>query len=247
MIRVGVVLGLIFICALPAGASDEKVLAGVAANFMMPFQEMAAAFEKESGIHVESVFPSTGKLYAQIRNGAPYDIFLAADEERPELLFRDGLSGKPFVYAMGEVVLWSADRDFCARFADWEEAVRSNEVKRLAIANPESAPYGAAAVSALKASGLFDSLQAKYVFPQDIGQTFQYASTGAVQAGFCALSSAVTDQGKEGCYYTITQAPKVTQAACVLTRTNNREAAEKFAAFLLTPAGIQIKEKYGYR
>ena len=245
--KVGIVLGLIFICAFPAAASDERVLAGVAANFMMPFEEVALAFEKESGIRVESVFTSTGKLYAQVKSGAPYDIFLAADEERPGLLFREGLSEEPFVYARGEVVLWSADRNLCSRYKDWEEAVRSNEVKKLAIANPETAPYGAAAVSALKAVGLFDSLHAKYVFPQDIGQAFQYASTGAVQAGFCALSSAVTDQGKRGCYHTVGQAPKVTQAACVLTGAHNREAARKLAAFLLTPAGVRIKEKYGYR
>lgn len=245
--RTCVLVALTLLWSIPGMAADGKILAGVAANFMMPFQEIAAAFEEESGIKVESVFTSTGKLHAQIVSGAPYDIFFAADEDRPDLLSREGLCEKPFVYATGEVVLWSADKDLCSRFASWEEAAESVEVKKLAIANPETAPYGAAAAAGLKGAGLFEILSKKYVFPQDIGQVFQYVSSGAVQAGFCALSSAMTNQGKKGCYYTVKQAPLVTQAACILKRTKNREAAKKFAVFLLTPDAAQIKERYGYR
>lgn len=246
-IKASLLIALVFLWGLPAAASEGKLLVAVAANFMMPFTEIAAAFEKESGIRAEPVFSSTGKLYAQIINNAPYDVFLAADEHRPELLFKDGLCEEPFVYARGEVVLFSEQNDFCSRFADWTDAVQSDAVEKIAVANPEAAPYGAAAVTALREAGLYESLQGKYVFPQDIGQAFQYASTGSVQAGFCALSSAMTDEGKKGCYFPVKQAPPVTQAACVLKRTQNREAAQKLAAFLLAQAGVQIKEKYGYR
>jgi molybdate transport system substrate-binding protein len=246
-IKTWVLIALIFLWGFPAAASEEKLLVAVAANFMVPFAEIAAAFEKESGWRIEPVFSSTGKLYAQIINNAPYDVFLAADEYRPGLLFKDGLCEEPFVYARGEIVLFSEQSDFCARFADWTEAVQSDAVKKIAIANPETAPYGAAAVAGLKDAGLYESLQGKYVFPQDIGQAFQYASTGSVQAGFCALSSAMTDQGKKGCYLPVKQAPPVIQAACVLKRTQNREAAQGLATFLSAQAGIKIKEKYGYR
>ncbi len=152
-----------------------------------------------------------------------------------------------YMMPFAEIVLFSGQHDFCSRFTDWTDAVQSDAVRKIAIAKPETAPYGAAAVTGLKESGLYDTLYDKYVFPQDIGQAFQYATTGSVQAGFCALSSAMTDEGRKGCCFPVKQAPPVTQAACVLKRTQNREAAKKFAAFLLTQTSVRIKEKYGYR
>jgi len=124
--------------------------------------------------------------------------------------------------------------------------VRS-DVKKIAIANIETAPYGTASMMALKDAGLWDSLQGKFVFPQDIAQAFQYASTGSVDAGFCALSSALSQQGKAGCYLVVKEAPGVVQAACVLGRTGQRAAAGKFAAFLLSPEAETVKKKYGYK
>jgi molybdate transport system substrate-binding protein len=238
---------LFVMAALPATAADRKLTAGVAANFILPFCEIAALFEKETGIKVEPVFTSSGKLYAQIVNGAPYDVFLSADEERPAKLFKDVLAGKPFIYAKGQVVLWSVDRKLCSGARNWAEALRSAGVKKIAIANPETAPYGAASMEALKAVGLAETLKDKFVFPQDIGQAFQFASTGSVDAGFCALSSALSEEGKKGCYLPVGQAPLVVQSACVLSKSPERQSAELFAGFLLTPAAIQVKEKYGYR
>jgi molybdate transport system substrate-binding protein len=238
---------LLAMAALPAVAADQKLTAGVAANFIVPFGEIATLFEKQTGIKVEPVFTSSGKLYAQIVSGAPYDVFLSADEERPAKLFKDGLADKPFVYAKGQVVLWSADLKFCSGAKDWTEIARSANVKKIAIANPETAPYGAASMEALKAAGLAETVKDKFVFPQDIGQAFQYASTGSVDAGFCALSSAMSEEGKKGCYLPVQQAPQVVQAACVLVRSTDRKNAERFAAFLLTPEAVQVKEKYGYK
>lgn len=240
-----VVLSVLF--AVQAAAADKKITAGVAANFIIPFGEIAGLFEKETGIKVEPVFTSSGKLYAQIVSGAPYDVFLSADEERPAKLFKDGLAEKPFVYAKGQVVLWSADRKLCTGEKDWIGAVRSASVKKIAIANPETAPYGAASMEALKAAGLSEEIKGKFVFPQDIGQAFQYASTGSVDAGFCALSSAVSEEGKKGCHLPVGQAPMIVQAACVLVRSTGRVNADRFAAFLLTPEAVQVKEKYGYK
>ncbi len=227
-------------------AAQEKIHAAVAANYLSVFKEISLAFEKKEGVKVEATFSSSGNLYAQIVNGAPYDLFLSADEERPARLHKDGLADQPFVYAQGQCVLWSARKDFC-RAKDWLAAVKDEAVKRIALANPETAPYGASARTALQKAGLWEPLQKKWVTAQDIAQAFQYASTEATDAGFCALSSAVSANGKSGCFYPVEEAPAIVQAACILKRTGQRRAAERFAAFLLGPEVGAIKTAAGYR
>ncbi len=144
-------------------------------------------------------------------------------------------------------MLWAPDRRFCAGSKDWIQALKSAGVKKVAVANPETAPYGAAAMAALKAAGLLDLLEGNIVFPQDIGQAFQYASARSVDAAFCAMSSALSEEGKKGCCLPVAQAPVVVQAACVLCGSADIDAAERFAEFLLSPAAVQVKERYGYR
>jgi molybdate transport system substrate-binding protein len=245
--KVLLLVGLIIVLTIPAFAEEQKITVGVAANFIVPFGEIAGLFEKQTGIKVDPVFTSSGKLYAQVVSGAPYDLFLSADEERPAKLHKDSLCEKPFVYAIGHVVLWSADRKFCEISPDWTKVVQSGAVKKISLANPETAPYGAAAMAALKKTGMDEAIRNKLVFPQDIGQSFQYASTGSVDVGFCALSSAMTDEGKKGCYLSIDQAPSIVQAACVISKSPNKKNAQRFAEFLLTTDAIRVKEKYGYR
>lgn len=224
----------------------EKLLVAVAANFISPSEEITALFQDRTGITVEPTYASTGKLFSQIVKGAPYDVFFAADEKRPDLLEKQGLADKPFVYAKGQVVVWTAKRTLCGA-SDWQAVVKDPEVKKIAIANTESAPYGTAAMIALQQAGLWDTLKEKYVFPQTIAQAFQYAETMSADVGFCAYSSALSKKGKEGCFYTISQASPIIQAACILKRTEDRSAAEKFAAFMESPEVQKIKEKYGYR
>jgi len=226
--------------------AEEKITAGVAANYIQTFKELSTAFEAKTGIKVEATFTSSGTLYTQISNGAPYDIFLSADEERPSRLFKEGLVEKPFTYAAGQVVLWSAKKDFCSS-NDWTKAIKNESIKKIAIANPETAPYGLAAMKALQKAGLYDSLKPKLVNSQDIAQAFQYASTEAVDAGFCALSAVYSEKGKAGCYYKIKEAPSIVQSACVLKSSKNLKNAQKFSAFLISKEAVKIKEKYGYR
>ncbi len=226
--------------------TKEKITVGVAANYIKTFQELAASFEAKTGIKVEGTFTSSGTLYTQISNGAPYDLFLSADEERPARLFKDGLAEKPFTYAEGQVILWSAKKDFCKN-KDWSLALKNESIKKIAIANPETAPYGMAAMKALQKAGLYDSLKPKLVNSQDIAQAFQYASTEAVDAGFCAFSAYFSEKGKAGCYYKIKEAPSILQSACVLKSSKNAENAQKFAAFLVSKEAVKIKEKYGYK
>ncbi len=223
----------------------QELTVAVAANFILPFEELSRIFEQESGIKVKGTFTSTGNLYAQIRNGAPYDLFLAADEARPRLLHDAALAEKPFVYARGRVVLWTAKRALCA-IRSWQAVVASPSTLRVAIANPETAPYGTAAVEALRKAGLREVVEPKLVFAQSVAQAFQYAHTEAADAGFCALSSACSEQGNKGCRWEVAEAPEVVQAACILKRNKEEIAVEKFAAFLASPQAGRIKKKYGY-
>ena len=223
----------------------DKISVAVAANFISAFKDLAADFEAKTKVKVEGTFSSTGNLYAQITNGAPYDLFLSADEERPARLYKDGVAEKPFVYASGHVILWSDHKDFC-KVAAWQEALKNDNVKKIAIANPLTAPYGAAARNVLQKKQLWEALQPKLVNAQDIAQSFQYASTSADDAGFCAMSATVSPEGKKGCFYVLGEAPEIIQSACLLKRTTNRKAVEKFVEFLSSPDAKEIKVKYGY-
>jgi len=229
-----------------SAAAGEKLLLAVATNFILPSGELADMFKARTGIPVEATYASTGKLFGQIITGAPYDLFFSADEENPAILEKQGLCGTPFVYARGQVVLWTANREVCGA-SGWQAVVKNPEVRKIAIANTESAPYGTAAMIALRKAGLWDTLKAKYVFPQTVAQAFQYAETKSADAGFCAYSSALSDKGKKGCFYEVPEAPVIVQTACILKRTEHRAAAERFAAFVQSPEAQKIKEKYGYR
>ncbi|MFC1580515.1 molybdate ABC transporter substrate-binding protein [Thermodesulfobacteriota bacterium] len=225
----------------------EKPIIGVAANFILPFKDMARAFEQKTSIRLNPIFTSTGNLYAQIRNGAPYDLFLAADQIRPSLLFKDGLAEKPFIYAQGKVVLWSGKKALCSAANTWQQAVLSAMAGRIGSANPETAPYGAAGMEALKQEKLWKVIEARLVYGQSVAQAFQYAHSRAVDASFCAFSSALSSKGREGCYFMIPEAPDVIQAACVLRRGESKPAVRKFAKFLRSAEAATIKKKHGYR
>jgi len=226
--------------------ATEGLKAAVAANFMIPFKEIAAAFEAETKIPVEATYASTGSLYGQIINGAPYDVFLSADEKTPRLLFEKGETGEPFLYATGRVVLWGDGKEICGA-KDWKEALRRPGVRKIAIANPVTAPYGAAAEAALKKSGLWAETKGRLVTAQTVAQSFQYAVTGGTDGSFCALSSALSETGAKGCHYVIEEAPPIRQAACLLKRTARKNEASLFLLFLDSPGALEIKKRYGYQ
>jgi molybdate transport system substrate-binding protein len=207
---------------------------------------MARVFEKRTGIGIDPIFMSTGNLYAQICNGAPYHLFLAADQVRPALLYRDGLAENPFIYARGKVVLWTSHHTLCGTGSNWREVISHGTVMRIGTANPETAPYGAASVEALKRAGLWDAINPRLVYAQSIAQAFQYAHTRSVDASFCALSSALSSKGKDGCYFNVKEAPAIIQAACIIRRRDHKGAVQTFVAFLASAEAEAIKRKYGY-
>jgi len=235
----------LFLFAGPAPAK-ENINIAVAANFITAFQEIVRSFEAKTGISVEATYSSTGQIYAQIMSGAPYDLFLSADQEKPELLHRAGRADVPFVYATGRVVLWTIRKDLCSA-GDWQEALVKPGLKKIAIANPKTAPYGAAAMEALKKTGILENVEEKLVYAQNIAQAFQYAATGSVDAGFCALSSTLSEEGRKGCFFPVLEAPPIVQSACLLKRTTRKKATEEFIRFLSSPEADIVKKKYGYR
>jgi len=238
------VLGIIFIPFL--SSAEDRLHLAVAANFMQPMQKITVLFEKKTKIKIETTFASTGKLYSQIVNGAPYDVFLSADEERPNLLYQAGITEKPFIYASGQVILWSVHKEFCKN-KNWQEAVRNKKIRKISIANVKTAPYGTMSMMALQKAGLWESLQSKMVFAQDVAQSFQYASTESVDLGFCAFSAAFSDDGKKGCFLVVYDAPMVLQAACVVKRSKNIAAAKQFADFLSSSEVAAVKKMFGYQ
>jgi len=235
---------LIALCPVVSHAADG-LKAAVAANFIVPFKEIAAAFEQETKIKIEATYSSTGSLYGQIVNGAPYDVFLSADEEAPRSLFEKGVGEKPFLYATGRVVLWGGGKEICGA-RDWKEALRRPGVRKIALANPATAPYGAAAEAALKKSGLWEEMSERMVIAQNVGQSFQYAVAGGTAGSFCALSAALSEPGARGCHYLIDEAPPIRQAACLLNRTARKNDASRLLKFLNSPKASEIKKRYGY-
>jgi molybdate transport system substrate-binding protein len=237
-------LGMLFLAG-PALAK-EKINVAVAANFITAFQDISRSFVAKTGVSGEATDSSTGQLYAQIMSGAPYDLFLSADEEKPDLLHRAGRAEVPFVYATGHVVLWTIRNDLCS-VANWREVLAKPGLKKIAVANPKTAPYGAASMTALKNTNILENVQERLVFAQNIAQAFQYAATGSVDVGFIALSSALSEEGRKGCFYSVDEAPPIVQSACLLKRTTRQKAAGEFIRFLSSDEANAIKREYGYR
>lgn len=230
---------LLMLCALPAQA--EQALVAVAANFLKPAEVLANAYFEDSGHQISLAGGATGQHYAQIIHGAPYDIFLAADEERPALLEDSGFAEIRFTYALGRLALYSADAEFPVA-AGMGALTDANFV---AMANPLLAPYGRAAIEALEASDLLDLLQPKLVQGQNVGQAFGMVASGNAKAGLVALSMA---QAADGVFFVVPDElhSPIRQDAVLLNQGKGNLAAEGFLAYLATDAARALIEEFGY-
>jgi molybdate transport system substrate-binding protein len=233
--------------ALPAGA--EQLTIAVASNFLQPARALAEKFEAESGQPVRVTTASTGKLYAQIANGAPFDVLFAADKVRPLLLEESGLGvkGTRFTYAVGRLVLWSGDSAMSG--ANCEHALASLGKRRLAIANPVTAPYGEAAKEYLQAAGFWQEVQPRLVYGENIAQTLHFVVSGGANFGLIARSQAIDKRLPDAtCSQLIPQemhAP-LEQQAILLRRGEKNSTAAEFLAFVAGPVGRQTIEEHGY-
>jgi molybdate transport system substrate-binding protein len=228
------------------GARAGEVSVAVAANFKATLEEVGAAFTRATGHTVLASSGSTGKLYAQITQGAPFAVLLAADRARPARLEQEGrtAAGSRFTYAVGRLVLWSPDPGR----VDAEGAVlRDPALERLAIANPRTAPYGAAAQEVLEGLGLWDALRPRLVRGENIGQAFQFVASGNAPQGFVALAQ-VRAGGQPGSQWLVPQAlhAPIEQQAVLLKAGENNAAARAFLDYLRGPEAVAIIERYGY-
>jgi molybdate transport system substrate-binding protein len=234
--------------ACAAGAHAGEVQVAVAANFTAPMHAIAAQFERDTGHRARLAFGSTGKFYAQIRNGAPFEVLLAADDETPARLEKEGQAapGTRFTYAIGKLVLWSAR----AGYVDAKgEVLRTGDFRHLAIANPKTAPYGAAAVTVLKKLNLFDAVQARLVQGENIAQAHQFISTGNAQLGFVALSQVARDgriASGSGWIVPASLHEPIRQDALVLARGRGNPAAQALADYLKSAKARAIIQSFGY-
>lgn len=223
--------------------ADDPLTVAVASNFARTAAELASRFEDETGIAVRLSNGSTGKLYAQIVNGAPFDLFLAADSIRPAKLEESGLTvaGSRFTYARGRLALWSA------KFDDCHDALRAGGW--IAIANPETAPYGRAAREYLQAAGYWDDVSDRIAYGENITQAMQFAATGNADAGVVArsvLDGPHTPNGK--CTWTVPQEfhGPIEQQAVLLAQAQDDVRAQRLIAFLQSDTARRIMERHGY-
>lgn len=228
-----------------SGLRADELKIAVAANFTDPMATLTPEFEKQSGHKLVSVFGSTGKFYLQIKHGAPFEVFVAADVKHPRLLESENLAfaGTRFTYATGKIALWSAKDGFIDAEA---KVLETGAFKFIALANPDVAPYGRAAREYLMQKKLWEALQGRITMGQDIGQTHQFVSTGHAELGFVAYSQ-ISGPGKKlsGSAYLVPQKfykPLEQQAIQV----KDSKAAAEFLHFLKSDAAKKIIREYGY-
>jgi len=226
----------------------EEVQVAVAANFTAPMQQIAAEFHKDTGHTAQLIFGATGKFYAQIKNGAPFEVLLAADHETPARLIREGdaVEGSQMTYAVGKLVLWSSSPGL----VDQKGAVLSNSgIAHVAYCNPKLAPYGAAAVEAMKSLGVFEPLQRKLVQAENISQAYQFVASGNAEIGFVALSQVFKDgRIAEGSAWVLPANlySPIRQDAVILARGRGRSAAAELIKYLKSEKPKAIIRSFGY-
>jgi molybdate transport system substrate-binding protein len=228
-----------------AAAPGGEIRVAVATNFAATMAALAERFEERTDHTVLVSAGSTGSHYAQIRNGAPFDVFFSADAERPTLLEREGvaIAGSRFSYAVGRLVLWSPREGFVD---DDGRVLEQGQFRFLAIANPELAPYGAAAREVLSARGLWASLQPKLVRGQDIGQTYSFVETGNAELGFVAYSQLKRPGVEIAGSYWIVPATLHQPIAQEVVLLRDRPAAREFLDFVKTAEARELIRSYGY-
>lgn len=229
-------------------AQAAQATVAVAANFAEPLRALAAVLEKTTGHRLEIVVGATGRLYAQIANGAPFDLFLAADQATVAKAESEGLTvpGSRFLYATGQLVLWSARPDLVDKQG---QVLRQDGWRRLAVANPRTAPYGAAALQTLAQLGLTQALAPRLVQGESIAQTYNFAHTGNAELAFVALSQVLEGGRLKGGSMWVVPAQyhePIRQDAVLLKRGARNEAARALVKLMQSPAGQDLIRSFGY-
>ena len=244
---------LILLCALavfrPAEAA-HNIRVAAAADLKFALDELGMRYEKQSGSKIAVSYGSSGNFLAQIQNGAPFDVFLSADIEYPRKLEAAGLAepGTLYAYALGRIVIWMpADTRLDLSKLGWK-ALLDPDIQKIAIGNPEHAPYGRAAVAALRNAGIYEQVRAKLVYGENIAQAAQFVASGNAQAGILALSLAISPPMREGKRWDIptNMHPPIEQAAVILRNAKDKDGARAFLIFLKSAEARKILESYGF-
>jgi molybdate transport system substrate-binding protein len=230
-------------------AQANEVQVAVASNFTAPIQAIARDFEKDTGHKLIAAYGATGQFYTQIKNGAPFEVFLAADDTTPARLESEGdtVEGSRFTYAVGTLALWSAKNDYVDAKG---QVLRDNAFQHLSIANPKAAPYGLAATQVLDKLGLGGQVKDKIVEGQNITQAYQFVSTGNAELGFVALSQVFKDGKLASGSAWIVPAElhdPIKQDAVILSKGRDNPAAKALMDFLKGPKAAAIIQAYGYQ
>jgi molybdate transport system substrate-binding protein len=231
-------------------AQRKEIRVAAAADLKFAMGELAEQFEKQTGTKVNTTYGSSGNFFSQIQNGAPFDLFFSADIDYPRMLEAAGLTepGTLYEYAVGRIVIWTPpDAEVDVAKQGWKALLDGN-VKKIAIANPEHAPYGRAAVAALKRAGIYESVKNKLVYGENISQTAQFVESGNAQAGIIALSLAISPAMRAGKRWEIPadMHSALEQGAVVLRRATNEDAARAFLEFAKSTSGRAVLAKYGF-
>ena len=229
--------------AAPAIAADTQV--AVAANFTEPAKEIAAAFTAKTGHHAILSFGSSGQFYTQITHGAPYEVFLSADADRPKRAEQDGVGipGTRFTYAIGRLILWSETPGLVD---DQGAVLAKGGFEKVAIADPTAAPYGVAAIQTMTRLGVYGRLQSKIVKGTSITQAYDFVRTGAAEVGFVALSQVINDPSGSRWLVPASDHAPIDQQAILLWTGDKNPAARAFISFLKGPQAREIIKRYGY-
>jgi molybdate transport system substrate-binding protein len=241
------VLALFFV-ALPA--RGEEITVAAAADLKFAMTDVAGQYEKQTGHKVNVTYGSSGNFFSQLENGAPFDLFFSADIDYARKLDAAGLAepGTLYLYAIGRIAIWAPpDSKVDVTALGWK-ALLDQRVQKIAIANPEHAPYGRAAVAAMQKAGIFDQVKSKLVYGDNISQAAQFVQSGSAQAGIVALSLAISTAMKDGRRWDIPEDmhPPIEQAAILMKNANNKEAARAFLDFVKTDGARATLAKYGF-
>ena len=231
-------------------ARAQEIRVAAAADLKFALDDLGSQFEGQTGKRIDAIFGSSGNFFAQIQNGAPFDLFLSADIEYPRKLEAAGLAeaGTVYEYALGRIVIWMPGDSRADLAALGWKALLQPGVERIAIANPEHAPYGRAAVAALRCAGLYEQVRKKLVYGENIAQAAQFVASGNAQAGILALSLAVSPPMRDGKRWEIPANlhPPIEQGAVMLKGARDKDGARAFLTFLKSQAGRRILESYGF-
>jgi molybdate transport system substrate-binding protein len=240
---------LAFVFAVPLGGAQEITVAA-AADLQFAFQDVAARFQRDTGKNVKLIFGSSGNFFTQIQNGAPFDVFFSADIYYPKKLEAAGLTepGTQYQYATGKIVVWVTNESKLD-LGHGLGVLLDPAVKKIALANPEHAPYGRAAVAAMKHDNVYEKVSSKFVLGENISQAASFVASGSADIGIVALSLALAPAMKQKGRYaevSVDEYPPLDQAAVILKSSQHKETARQFIDYLKTPHILELLRSYGF-